>query len=62
MKRKEAAAAYADELRRLARRAFLEAMRPENLALADLFRAMGREYLAKAERLSRICNGSADGD
>ena len=53
MKRKEAAAAYAEELRRLARSAFQEALRPENLALADLFRAMGREYLAKAERLSR---------
>ena len=53
MKRKEAAAAYAEELRRLARSAFLEAIRPENMALADLFRAMGREYLAKAERLRR---------
>jgi hypothetical protein len=63
MKRRDAAAAYADELRRLARRAFLEGMRPENSALADLFRAMAREYLAKAERLSRtMSEGPAQGD
>ena len=61
MKRRDAAAAYADELRRLARKAFLGAMRPENSGLADLFRAMAREYLAKAEKLSRVM-GSADGD
>jgi len=62
MKRKDAATAYAEELRRLARQAFLEAMRPENIATADLFRAMGREYLAKAERLTRRMQGSASSE
>ena len=63
MKRRDAAAAYAEELRRLARSAFLEGTRPENSALADLFRAMAKEYLAKAERLTRkMSEGPAQGD